>query len=329
MNTPPVRRARAGGRRRGGQRGIALLTAILLVALATMAATAIAFNNAMTARRGAAAFAFDAGLQYARGAEALAAYALIQDASQANRQDDFTKPWAQPFGPVEIADGVMLEAHVDDPAGRFNLNDLVDNHGVDDPDAIAQLERIFQMVGLETKWASLIADWIDADTVPLPAGGEDSLYLSQLPPYRPPNMAITSVSELLALPAFGRDNYLKVEPYLTALPRGTPLNLCTAPGIVLDSLFESQRQYSLDPEGLAKNRNAGCFPTKTVISSILSPVELQKVGFRIGEQSDYFQLRSYVSIGTAEFALYSLLHREGSGAGGALVRVVARSYGTE
>jgi len=321
----------AGGSRCAArsQRGIALITALLLVALATMAATAIAFNNAMTARRGAAAFAFDEGLQYARGAEALAAYALIQNVGQTNRTDDLSQPWAQPFGPVEIADGVMLEAHVEDPAGRFNLNDLVDSKGVDDPNAIAQLERIFQMVGLETKWASLIADWIDADSVPLPAGGEDSLYLSQLPPYRPPNMAITSVSELLAMPGFGRDNYLKVEPYLTALPRATPLNLCTAPGVVLDSLFVSQREYSLDPAGLAKNRSQGCFPTKTVISGILSPAELQQVGFRIGEQSDYFLLRSYVSIGTAEFALYSLLHREASGPSGALVRVVSRSYGTE
>ena len=104
----------------------------------------------------------------------------------------------------------------------------MDNKGVDDPDAIAQLERIFEIAGLETKWASLIADWIDVDTVPLPSGGEDSLYLSQNPPYRPPIWRSRASSELLALPGFGRDNYLKVEPYLTALPRATPLNLCTA-----------------------------------------------------------------------------------------------------
>ena len=36
------------------QRGVALLTAVVLVALATLTATAIAFNNAMTARRAAA-----------------------------------------------------------------------------------------------------------------------------------------------------------------------------------------------------------------------------------------------------------------------------------
>ena len=61
------------------QRGVALLTAILLVALATIVASALAYRNAMTARRGAASFAFDQALLFAQGAEALAAYALKQD----------------------------------------------------------------------------------------------------------------------------------------------------------------------------------------------------------------------------------------------------------
>ena len=38
---------------RGAQRGMALLVAILLVALGTMLAAAMAYENAMTARRGA------------------------------------------------------------------------------------------------------------------------------------------------------------------------------------------------------------------------------------------------------------------------------------
>ena len=40
--------------RQARQSGIALLTAIILVALATIAAVAIAFSSAMTARRSAA-----------------------------------------------------------------------------------------------------------------------------------------------------------------------------------------------------------------------------------------------------------------------------------
>ena len=41
------------------QRGIALITAILLVALATIMAATIGYENAMTARRGTATFAFE------------------------------------------------------------------------------------------------------------------------------------------------------------------------------------------------------------------------------------------------------------------------------
>ena len=58
------------------QRGIALLVAILLVALGTIIAAAIAYRSAMTARRATATFSFDEALLVGEGAEALAAYGL-------------------------------------------------------------------------------------------------------------------------------------------------------------------------------------------------------------------------------------------------------------
>ena len=54
------------------QRGIALITAILLVALATIMAATIGYENAMTARRGTATFAFEQSLQVSMAAEAIA-----------------------------------------------------------------------------------------------------------------------------------------------------------------------------------------------------------------------------------------------------------------
>src|SRR5438874_5246775 len=71
-------RSRHPGRAPRGQRGIALLVAILLVALGTIIAAAVAYENAMSARRGAATYAFDQALLIAEGAEALAAYGLRQ-----------------------------------------------------------------------------------------------------------------------------------------------------------------------------------------------------------------------------------------------------------
>src|SRR5437016_12943129 len=107
----------AGARRRRGgsnplrrQRGIALLVAILLVALGTIIAAAVAYENALSARRGTATYAFDQALLIAQGAEALAAYGLRQIPQY---DKDHTYPGqgrAQPIGPVDVVPGVMPDA---------------------------------------------------------------------------------------------------------------------------------------------------------------------------------------------------------------------------
>jgi hypothetical protein len=72
---------------------------------------------------------------------------------------------------------------------------------------------------IDQRYADLLVDWIDPDIAPSGnSGGEDTLYLSQVPPYRPPNTFITHASELLALPGFGRENYLKIAPYVRHCP---------------------------------------------------------------------------------------------------------------
>ena len=111
--------------------------------------------------------------------------------------------------------------------------------------------------------ASQVVDWIDADSeVTYPDGAEDSAYLSLTPAYRTANIPITSISELLALPGMTRALYDRLTPYITALPPGTntTLNICTASGVVLDSLAPGQQSFSLSPEELAAKRGNGCFP---------------------------------------------------------------------
>jgi general secretion pathway protein K len=107
-------------------------------------------------------------------------------------------------------------------------------------------QQLLVQVGLETKWAGILADWIDSDNTPnTPDGAEDSVYLAQSPPYRAANLPVTSISELLALPGFGRDRYDRLKPYITALPVGTSINVCTASGVVLDAL-SGKNEYSTD-----------------------------------------------------------------------------------
>jgi general secretion pathway protein K len=320
---PRTRGAPVAGLRQ--QRGIAMLVAILLVALGTILAAAIAFKSAMAARRSTATMAMDQSMLIAEAAEALAAYALREDLKSGQDVDHPAEEWGHPLGPVEVVPGITLEAYVEDVGGRFNLNRLIGDDGNVDPNALQDLERLMASLDIEPKWASFIADWIDADGVPLPEGAEDSAYASQNPPYRAPNTLITSASELLALPGFGRDRYQRIAPYVIALPRDATINVCSASGVLLDSLIgDSHKEFSVDPERLQKSREAGCFPLlKDYPASFggAEAPEFQKVKDRVSQTSKYFRLTSIVTIGSAEFTLYSLLQRDPAG-----VHVLMRSF---
>jgi len=345
MSARPVRsrtRRQRPAPSRQTQRGVALLVAILLVALGTIIAAAVAYENAMTARRGTATYAFDQSLLIAQGAEALAAYGLRQI-----YQSDAThiypgQGWDKPVGPIEVVPGVMLEASLEDLQGRFNLNKLVNTDGTPDPVEVNAFVQLLTMLGLEPKWAGYLVDWIDVDIVPQnPDGAEDSVYMGQTPPYRAPNRYITSATELLALPGFGRDRYLKLAPYVTALPQITKINVCTASGPVLDAfLGAGHSEFGANPERLTQTRSntSGCFPSLANYQAAFDPKVWNAKGTagvssKFTESSNYFRLTSFITIGSAEFNLYSLLYLDTPGPGGAgrggaggAVRPIQRSF---
>jgi len=309
------------------QRGVALITAVLIVALATILAVNVAFRGMLDQRRSATLFSLDQAFQIALGAEAWAADILRRDLQQ-SQTDHLNEAWAQPLPPLPIEGGIgTVQGRLEDMQGRFNLNNLVFQDGTTNPAAVKQFERILAFLGLETEWATTMADWIDEDTQPgFPNGAEDSVYLGQTPPHLTANMPVTRTSELLNLVGFGAERYAKLKPYVSALPVGTPLNVCTASGIVLDSLSESQQQFSLNPKYLAEQRKSlGCFPTLSDLQGTLGQANFDKIKNSLAESTSYFGATVWVTIGTTQFTLYSLLARESAGT----VRPVLRSFGTE
>jgi general secretion pathway protein K len=323
-----VNAARGPGRRGGAaprERGIALITAMVLVAIAAVLATAIGFSSAMAARRATTVFGADQSLLAGEGAEAMAAYVLKQSTT-GSAAISLDQAWAQPYGPFELGEGVTLEfAQIEDQQGKFNINNLASG-GATDPTAVAQFTQLLTVLGLESKWAGILADWIDADDLPnSPDGAEDSVYLTQTPPYRTANMPVSSISELLAMPGFGRDRYNKLAPYISALPPGKPINICTASGVLLDAL-SGKTEYSTDASVLATGRkDKGCFPTMAVFTAGATTQAQAQFAGRIVTISSYFRLRSVITIGTARFTLYSLLYVDPTGQ----IRPILRTFGTE
>ena len=319
--------------RRRHQRGVALIMAVLIVALATILAVDVGFKGYLDQRRTANAFALDQSFEIALGGEAWASDSLRRDKLQSPKQDDFTEEWATPIPPIPLEDvGGEFEGQLEDLQGRFNLNNLVafDNSGVSkvDPAAVKRLERLLEILELEPKWANIIADWIDADGDPgFPDGAEDMVYTGLTPPYRTANMPITRTSELLALPEFGLERYRKLAPFITALPAGTTINVCTASPELLDALVEGRRQFTLARDSTKESRQQRCFPNKQEFEQPLSAEEKQELveGKVIDQTSDYFLATIWVTLGTHRYTLYSLLYRTD---GSNQVRPILRSHGT-
>jgi general secretion pathway protein K len=303
---------------------VALITAVLMVALATMLAVDVGYRGFLDQRRTGTLFALDQGYEIALGAEAWAADFLKKD-MQESQTDHFGETWARPLPPLPI-DGGTVEGRLEDMQGRFNLNNLIHTDGTPNPAAVKQLERILAMLEIEPNWATAMADWIDQDTQPgFPDGAEDTVYTGMDPPHLAANMPVTRVSELLVLPGFGPERYAKLKPFVSALPVGTPLNVCTAPGVVLDSLSEDAREFSLNPEDLGNRRKNACFPTLEDLRGSLGDAAYNELKNSLTESSAYFRATVWVTIGTTQFTLYSLLARGGAGS----VRPALRSFGSE
>jgi len=305
------------------QRGVALIMAIVMVAIATVLAVRIGTRASLDMRRTAGLIALDQAWHVALGAEAWAAEVLRKDRED-SQTDHPGERWAQPIPPLPV-DGGTVRGALEDMQGRFNLNNLLMDDGTVNESAVKRFERLLEKAGADRRWARIAADWLDSDTVPgFPDGAEDGNYLSQNPPYRAANGPVTTITELMALPGMTLEEYLRIRPYVAALPLGTKINLCTASAPVLAALIEGGTDFG-DTDSLVANRRAGCFPTMEDVKATLSNEDFQALQPAISESSDWFRAVTAVSIGTSELTLYSLIERNGNGSS----RTVLRSTGTE
>jgi general secretion pathway protein K len=308
----PIRTAR------GNQRGVALITALLIVAIAVVVSSDAIWEHQVDQRRAAAMFWGDQAFMYALGAEAWAGRILVEDAGD-SENDHPGEIWAMDLPPLPIEGGTVDGALID-LQGRFNINNLVDGSGATDREAVEQFERLLDVLQLERRWATLAADWIDRDIEPnFPDGAEDSIYMGIDPPYRAPNLPVTSVTELMALTEMDDETFNKLRPHIVALPRGTPININTATGPVIQSLAEGLSES--DALGIIEDRPDDGYADLADLDTRLEADAL----LNVATSSRYFRLVVRVNVGSADLTMYSLLDREGPDA----VRTLLRTFGTD
>ncbi|MEM9530616.1 MAG: type II secretion system minor pseudopilin GspK [Pseudomonadota bacterium] len=225
------------------QRGVALITALLVVALATMAAAAMTYRQQLDVRRTGNTLALERGVHYARGLELWALAALELDARESPGLDSRQEPWASELPVIELPEG-RLRGRLVDLDGRLNLNNLVVD-GRRQSDWIARFERLLTVLNLDPALAQRCVDWIDVDSTAEPGGAEDDRYLSRQPPYRAANAPFAHLSELRLIDGVTAEVFDQLAPHVTVLPTPllpTPVNVNTASIPVLMSLHPAITQ---------------------------------------------------------------------------------------
>jgi general secretion pathway protein K len=302
------------------QRGVAILTALLVVAVGTIIAVDLVWQSTLDQRRTAAALAADQSLMFALGAEAWAADILRQDLVDSPESDHLGELWATELPPLPFEGGVIT-GRVEDLQGRFNLNNLIGDEGEEDELARQQFERLLSLLELDPALAGAVVDWLDPDVDQhFPTGAEDSAYTDQNPPYRTANTLITSPSELMAIAGFNLESYRRIAPYVTALPRGTTLNVNTASDMLIASLSDDI-DLSLAASLIEERGDAEFTDVETVFADLIAP----EMFARISGVSEHFMLTGTVIMGSNQMTLRSVLQRDNSG----LTRALFRSFGVE
>lgn len=216
------------------QRGLALITAMLVVAIAATTAAYLSLDQQIWLRQ-AQNLSDRAQAEVVRaGALEWAITILAKDAKNSPQSDNLTEGWAQPLPPLAVEDG-QVTGHIRDAQGLFNLNNLVRN-GAPSPSDTGAFRHLLQSLGLPDHTDAVI-DWIDADNNTSAAGAEDIDYLQAKISYRAANQPMQSVEELRLVRGFTQEMVEKLRPWVTALPQSTEINVNTAPKEVLGALF--------------------------------------------------------------------------------------------
>jgi len=307
------------------QRGIALITAVIIVTMASIAAVAMAHTLQLSIRRTGNILTADQLYLYTLGSEAWARGMLIRDLQDSNSKsyDGLDEDWAQelPLTPVEGGD---VQARTTDLQARFNLNNLYLGEESSEQDKqkfaleLKLFQRLLTLLDLDEAIAQATADWLDQDINPqFPDGAEDNSYLGNDIPYRTANSRMGDPSELRLIKGVTTEVYEKLLPYVTALPETTGININTADPLLLRAVVAELDEGSA--EEIANQREENPFKdTQSFIVKLKGLLQENKVKSEeidpvISVTSHFYQLETQVRMEDVSQRLRSLLYKGDKG----------------
>lgn len=322
----------------GDRRGMALLTVLLLVALAAVLAAAVLDDVRFSIRRAANVQGVAQARWHALGAEDLARHHIRRLADRDAERTPVRPAWSGAPLAFPLDDGGELTAVLRDGQACFNLNSVVEGSGhilIRRERGEAQFAALARALGASDaearRVAAALTDWIDSDNRPLPDGAEDPAYASLPSPRRTAGTLMVEPGELRAVLGVGALLYDRLKPYLCALPEtgASPINPNTLtedhwPLVVMladGRLSPDQARAAIRARPAGGWDTVNAFWTQPVFADVDIPPDVHD---QLTLRTRYFALEVMVRWGGAEVVRRSLLRDGGAG-----VQVVAGRWSAE
>jgi general secretion pathway protein K len=287
------------------QAGMAVITAMLLVALAASTATFLLWRQQL----------------WLQQVENLASHAQADALARAALEWRRRSGSAAAIGPFEAAGAV--ETAITDAQGLFNLNNLLRAGKPSEPD-LAAFRRLLALLRLPEALADALLDAIDADSdTTFPGGAEDLDYLAMQPARRAPNRPLLDVSSLGRIKGFSAEAIERLRPYVSALPEPTAINVNSAPAEVLQALLPGLDDGAA--RTLVTERSRKPFDTLEAFRARLPESARVPTSVSLGVSSSYFLVVSRARSERAESTVRALVGMRGAKREG----VVWRSEGSD
>jgi len=315
-------------------RGVVLLTTLLVVALLAAIAWQMVGRQSLLIAQYRQGFAGDQALAYALGAEAFARQILYQDFSEGGGQKDtLLEIWAQPAPPFEIENG-FLEIQARDLQRCFNLNSVAAGGPPGQGEATdpggppgagpnhQRLRQLLRNLALPEGLADAWRDWVDPDQELTGFGAEDGDYLLQDPGYRTADRMAAHASEFRLLKDLEPEMYEVLAEHVCVLPSlDLRLNVNTASATVLAALSPAVTEAALTgfTEGVRDLNDVAQFTQ--LFPDLADAVDALSVS------SEYFEISIRARVDDTQAELVTVLRRDpGNGRIDLVSRDLSRNF---
>jgi len=303
------------------QPGVALITALLVVSLASILAISLVEHLNYDIRRtenilrlDQAELYNDNAVEFGRG--------LLRADRNLNNEFDTLKEYSDANEQIFPVDNGTITAKLLDQQGCFNINNLSKTNPATE---LARNKLIFKSLlsnleidaALHNILTDSLIDWLDEDDISEQQGAEFDYYIGLDTPYRTANGLMVSPTELRLVKGYTPEIIENLTKFICVLPKvNTRININTASLEMLESISDLATHASKiielrdgnpedpdDDEPFATLDDFKKYAKDTLKIPNYDPSGLQVY-------SEYFMLESHTQLGAGDIHLFSLIYRD-------------------